>query len=45
MNIPPDTFVRLAAGDLREFAGRLGRAAGLSEERADLLATTEHRAM
>lgn len=38
MNIPPDTFVRVAAPDLQDFCGRLGRAAGLTAARADLLA-------
>ena len=38
MNIPPHSYARVAADDLRDFAGRLGRAAGLTEARADLLA-------
>lgn len=38
MNIPPETYVRVAATDLRDFASRLGRAAGLQPDRADLLA-------
>ncbi|GAA2104895.1 Ldh family oxidoreductase [Microlunatus panaciterrae] len=38
MNVPPDSFVRVAADDLRAFARSLGLAAGLSEARASLLA-------
>jgi LDH2 family malate/lactate/ureidoglycolate dehydrogenase len=38
MNIPPETYIRVAADDLRDFCGRLGRAAGLPPARADLLA-------
>src|SRR4051794_36702155 len=38
MNIPPETFIRVAATDLGDFCGRLGRAAGLPPARADLLA-------
>lgn len=38
MNIPPQTYIRVAATDLRNFCGRLGRAAGLPSARADLLA-------
>jgi LDH2 family malate/lactate/ureidoglycolate dehydrogenase len=38
MNIPPDSYLSVAPDDLRDFAGRLGRAAGLPGERADLLA-------
>ncbi len=38
MNIPPESFVRVPAADLRDFSVRLGRAAGLPVERAELLA-------
>jgi LDH2 family malate/lactate/ureidoglycolate dehydrogenase len=38
MNIPPETYLRVAAADLESFCGRLGRAAGLPPDRADLLA-------
>lgn len=38
MNIPPETYIRVAASDLEDFCGRLGRAAGLQPARADLLA-------
>ena len=38
MNIPPETYVQVAAPDLEDFCGRLGRAAGLQPARADLLA-------
>lgn len=38
MNIPPETYIRVAATDLEEFCRRLGRAAGLPPDRADLLA-------
>ncbi len=38
MNIPPDAFVRVPATDLQAFAGRLGQAAGLPRDQADLLA-------
>lgn len=38
MNIPPQTYIRVAANDLEDFCGRLGRAAGLPPARADLLA-------
>jgi LDH2 family malate/lactate/ureidoglycolate dehydrogenase len=38
MNIPPETYIRVAAADLQDFCGRLGRAAGLAGSRADLLA-------
>ena len=38
MNIPPETFVRVAADDLRAFAARLAEAAGMPTERAGLLA-------
>jgi L-2-hydroxycarboxylate dehydrogenase (NAD+) len=38
MNIPPETHIRVPATELRDFAGRLGRAAGLAGGRADLLA-------
>ncbi|HEY9290222.1 MAG TPA: Ldh family oxidoreductase [Microlunatus sp.] len=38
MNIPPETYIRVAATDLGDFCRRLGRAAGLPAARADLLA-------
>jgi L-2-hydroxycarboxylate dehydrogenase (NAD+) len=38
VNIPPETYIRVAASELEEFCGRLGRAAGLPPSRADLLA-------
>ncbi len=38
VNIPPETFIRVSADDLRDLATRLGRAAGLPPERAALLA-------
>ncbi len=38
MNIPPASFIRVPALELLDFAGRLGRAAGLSTEHAELLA-------
>lgn len=38
MNIPPEAFVPVQAEDLRDFCVRLGRAAGLPVERAELLA-------
>jgi L-2-hydroxycarboxylate dehydrogenase (NAD+) len=38
MNIPPETYIRVAAADLGDFCRRLGRAAGLPADRADLLA-------
>lgn len=38
MNIPPETFVRVAAEDLQRFAAQLGEAAGMPAERAALLA-------
>lgn len=38
MNIPPKTFVRVPAGDLRDLATDLGAAAGLPAARAALLA-------
>jgi LDH2 family malate/lactate/ureidoglycolate dehydrogenase len=38
MNIPPESYVRVPAADLRDLAARLGEAAGLSVERARLLA-------
>lgn len=38
MNIPPDSFVRVQAEDLRRFGTELGEAAGLPADRAALLA-------
>lgn len=38
MNIPPETFVRVAAEDLQRFAGQLAEAAGMPPARAGLLA-------
>ena len=38
MNIPPETYLRVPADALRDLAVRLGVAAGLPSERADLLA-------
>lgn len=38
MNIPPDTFLRVPADDVRDLATRLGAAAGLPTGRAGLLA-------
>jgi LDH2 family malate/lactate/ureidoglycolate dehydrogenase len=38
MNIPPETFIRVAAADLDDFCRRLGGAAGLPDARAERLA-------
>ena len=38
MNIPPETYDRVAAADLQDFASRLNRVAGLEPARAELLA-------
>ncbi len=38
MNIPPESFVRVPAAALQDFAGRLAHSAGLTEHRAELLA-------
>lgn len=38
MNIPPETFIRVAAPALDDFCRTVGRSAGLPPERADLIA-------
>jgi LDH2 family malate/lactate/ureidoglycolate dehydrogenase len=37
MNIPPETFIRVPADSLQDLAARLGVAAGLTADRAELL--------
>ena len=37
LNLPPETFVRVAHGDMQDFVAAVARAAGLVADRAALL--------